>query len=259
MALQLTAFAVPLSMLVVPLLLKKAGARLALLIPLFAILYGFLQEFWLLRTNAFAGREAVLWTVCRCALPLAVLLVLTLSLFGFIKKPFAAALVCAASLLIMVVLRAVFALLAKEWTTVMLLDGAFYLGMAGIVMALQFPAMEGAAPHSRFVGTPGEFCPSWEDGDIPAELCEKEDITACILLSCLTLGLYQLGWAHRLCRKIRLANGEEPRCAKEYLCLVLVPFYVLYWMYSRGTKISKPGDCSFDFREVTAEAVCGNA
>ena len=74
--------------------------------------------------------------------------------------------------------------------------------------------------------------------DVPVELLEKKSIVACILLSIFTLGIYGLVWEYALCKKTRILNNEPADCAGEFLCLILVPFYSLYWFYTRGKKIS---------------------
>ena len=66
-----------------------------------------------------------------------------------------------------------------------------------------------------------------------------KSIAACILLSLITCGIYQLFWAYSLCKSIRRLNGEPETCVGEFLCLTFVPFYGLYWMYTRGEKIAR--------------------
>lgn len=68
-------------------------------------------------------------------------------------------------------------------------------------------------------------------------LFEEQNLAFCIVLSIVTCGIYGLVWKYQLCRKIRILNGESTDCVGEYLCLILVPFYFLYWYYTRGQKL----------------------
>ena len=239
LTLRLIAMAVPLSTLFMSLLIRKADARLMLLTPALTLVYGFDLLLYYIRAQLFAGTTAVLWAVCRIALPFAFLIVLFLTLNGKIKRPFAAAFTSIGALLISVVLRVVCAFIDRSFNSELLPEALFYLGMAAFVMALEFPFVERSAQHRVFAGTPDQFCPEWEDGDIPEELCEHEDITACVIISVFTFGLYQLVWLYRLCKKVRLLAGEPKKCTKELACIALVPFYILYWMRSRGKKIKE--------------------
>ncbi len=69
------------------------------------------------------------------------------------------------------------------------------------------------------------------------ELLEEQNLALCIVLSIVTCGIYGLVWKYQLCRKIRLLNDESTDCVGEYLCLILVPFYHLYWYYTRGQNL----------------------
>lgn len=67
-----------------------------------------------------------------------------------------------------------------------------------------------------------------------SELREENSVGLCVLFSILTAGIYWLYWKYRLCKKIRLLNGDVSSCTGEFICLLLVPFYSLYWYYSKG-------------------------
>ncbi len=238
LVLRLIALAVPLSMLIMSLLARKADARLMLLTPALMLVYAFDQLLYYIRAELFGGTTAILWAVCRVALPLAFLLVLFMTLSGKIKKPFAAAFTSVGALLVSIGVRVACAVIDRSVTSEVLPEAFFYLGMAAFVMSLEFPQLERAAEHRVFAGTPDQFCPEWEDGDIPEELCEYEDITACVIISVMTFGLYQLIWLSRICKKIRLLAGENKACGKEIAKIALIPFYLLYWMRKNGKKIS---------------------
>ncbi len=73
---------------------------------------------------------------------------------------------------------------------------------------------------------------------ISYELQETKSIGACILLSFVTLGIYSLVWQYSMIKKIKLLNQEGSDCAGELLLNMFIPFYTLYWVYSRGEKLS---------------------
>lgn len=62
----------------------------------------------------------------------------------------------------------------------------------------------------------------------------KKNIAASILLSIITLGLYLIYWEYLLVKNTRAIKNDHSSCAGEVLCLVFVPFYSLYWWYTRG-------------------------
>lgn len=76
-----------------------------------------------------------------------------------------------------------------------------------------------------------------ERAPLPPELRERKSIPVCILLTIITLGIYGLIRAYSLCKKIRLTRGEAPEVVGEFLCLVFVPFYSIYWAYTRGKRL----------------------
>lgn len=66
---------------------------------------------------------------------------------------------------------------------------------------------------------------------------KPQSLPLCIVLSVVTCGIYDLVWKYQLCRKIRILKDESADCAGEYLCLILVPFYNLYWYYTRSQRL----------------------
>lgn len=81
-------------------------------------------------------------------------------------------------------------------------------------------------------------------------LQEEKNIALCIILSLVTFAIYYILWVHGICKKIRLMAGEEPRCAGELVCFFLVPFYSLYWFYTRSKKLSKgAADCGIQLED----------
>ena len=79
----------------------------------------------------------------------------------------------------------------------------------------------------------------------------KRKIARCILLSIITLGGYQIYWYYLLVKNIRTIQKDASGCAKEMLCLVFVPFYSLYWWFTRGQRVKEK------FTEQ-GHSACGN-
>ena len=71
-------------------------------------------------------------------------------------------------------------------------------------------------------------------GTIPIH---KRKIAVCVLLSIVTCGIYFLYWEYLLVKTIRAMQNNKSRCTGEMLCLILVPFYSLYWWLSRGDTV----------------------
>lgn len=239
LTLRLIAISVPVSMLFMSVFIRKADARLMMLPCALSLVYGMDLLAYYIRTDLFSGTTVALWLVCRMLLPLAFFAILFMTLNGNLKKPFISALASASALLVCFAVRLVCAVIDRSVTSEILPEALYYLGMAAFVMSLEFPVVEKAAAFRSFAGTPDQFCPEWEDGDLPEELCEHEDITACVLISVITMGLYQLVWLHRLCKKNRLLAGEPKDSKKEIAKIALIPFYLPYWMFINGKKLSE--------------------
>ena len=73
---------------------------------------------------------------------------------------------------------------------------------------------------------------------MPQELLETKSIAMCIVLSIVTCGIYALYWYYTMFRKIRLIVTGTPDCVGEYLLFLFVPFYGLYWIYTREQRFT---------------------
>lgn len=62
----------------------------------------------------------------------------------------------------------------------------------------------------------------------------KVDIGIGILLSIVTCGIYGIYWEYLMVKNIRALKHDKSSCTNEMLCLALVPFYSIYWFYTRG-------------------------
>lgn len=65
----------------------------------------------------------------------------------------------------------------------------------------------------------------------------KRQIWVCILLSIITLGIYAIYWMYLLIKNVRILKQHDSSCTGEILCFFLVPFYSLYWWYTRGNDV----------------------
>lgn len=77
----------------------------------------------------------------------------------------------------------------------------------------------------------------YNESGIALDLLKPTSIGKCIILSILTFGIYYLIWQYSLCKKTRLLNNENKQSLGEFLCLLFVPFYIYYWIYTRSKKI----------------------
>ena len=76
------------------------------------------------------------------------------------------------------------------------------------------------------------------EGEVPMELVTQENIVKNVVLGVITLGIYWFIWWYRVCRRVRLIEGKDPACGTELVCIMFVPFYVIYWFYTRGQRLS---------------------
>ena len=67
----------------------------------------------------------------------------------------------------------------------------------------------------------------------------KRSIVVCILLSIITFGIYGIYWLYLLVKNTRSIQKNTTSCTGEMLCLIFVPFYSLYWWYTRVEKVKQ--------------------
>ena len=65
----------------------------------------------------------------------------------------------------------------------------------------------------------------------------KRKIGFCVFLSLITLGAYFVYWEYLLVKNVKALKCDNSRCTGEMLCLVFVPFYPIYWWYTRGKTV----------------------
>ena len=67
----------------------------------------------------------------------------------------------------------------------------------------------------------------------------KRNISISMALSVVTGGVYGIYWYYLLIKNIKAMRGKNDSCTGELLCLIFVPFYSLYWWYTRGAFVRK--------------------
>lgn len=77
------------------------------------------------------------------------------------------------------------------------------------------------------------------NGPMPNEFREEKNIAVCIILAFVTCSIYMWFWMYSMVKKIRMLANDTSDMVGEYLLLMLVPYYNVYWVYTRGKKISE--------------------
>lgn len=62
----------------------------------------------------------------------------------------------------------------------------------------------------------------------------KRQIVVCIILSVITVGIYEIYWMYLLVKNTRTIKNDQSSTVGEMLCLIFIPFYSLFWWYTRG-------------------------
>ena len=77
------------------------------------------------------------------------------------------------------------------------------------------------------------------NGPMPNEFREEKNVAVCIILTFVTCSIYMWFWMYNMIKKIRMLANDTSDMIGEYLLLMLVPYYNVYWVYTRGKKISE--------------------
>lgn len=72
---------------------------------------------------------------------------------------------------------------------------------------------------------------------------EEENIAKNVIFTIITFGVYGYIWLYRMSRNIKCLNNDKSSLTGELLCLLFVPFYMLYWVYTRAKAIKTQADC----------------
>ncbi len=80
--------------------------------------------------------------------------------------------------------------------------------------------------------------------EVPTENidCGEANIAKCVILTIITLGVYQWIWLYSIIKNIKHMSNDEGSAVSELLCLMFVPFYWFYWVYTRAKTIKQQAD-----------------
>ncbi len=73
-------------------------------------------------------------------------------------------------------------------------------------------------------------------------IIEENNIAKMVILSIITLGIYTYVWIYKIAKKIKELDGDFSSVATEIICIMFVPFYLLYWVYTRYAKLKAVSD-----------------
>lgn len=104
-----------------------------------------------------------------------------------------------------------------------------------LLLRIKMNQVDGVAPYD------GEYKAAADDPTAPRRIdwvnmipINKRNIGSCIILSLITLGIYSIYWEYLLVKNTRTIKKDDSSCTGEMLCLIFVPFYSLYWWFTRG-------------------------
>lgn len=86
-------------------------------------------------------------------------------------------------------------------------------------------------------------------------LLKTDNIVANVILSIITLGIFYIIWWYRVCKKIRILEKRDTSCGGELICILLVPFYSLYWYYTRAKRMSASAEANYNVHIDSNEVV----
>lgn len=67
----------------------------------------------------------------------------------------------------------------------------------------------------------------------------KRKVGISIILSFLTFGVYYFFWKYMLVKNVRSVMRDKSSCTLEVFCFLFVPFYPLYWWYTRSNSVKE--------------------
>lgn len=66
---------------------------------------------------------------------------------------------------------------------------------------------------------------------------ERRNVGSCVILTILTLGIFGIIWLTKICKDLNRLHGDENPVGAEVLLNLLVPFYSVYWAYTKGKQM----------------------
>lgn len=106
------------------------------------------------------------------------------------------------------------------------------------------PTPPPAEPHVNYTYNynyaeqPQPAAASYQAPPLPAEMLQTTSIAVAILLSIVTCGIYGLYWDYQIMKRIRFLYSGNFDCVGEFLLFLFVPFYSLYWVYTRSKQLA---------------------
>lgn len=73
----------------------------------------------------------------------------------------------------------------------------------------------------------------------PSDLFEEKSIVMSIILAMFTFGIYGLVWLYSMAKKIKMLNEGEKNILVEFLMIMFIPFYILFWLNKAGLRLSE--------------------
>ena len=64
-------------------------------------------------------------------------------------------------------------------------------------------------------------------------------VSKCLLLSFLTLGIYALYWQYLLIKNVKSIKKDSSGCGGELLCMMFIPAYIPYWWFVSGRHVKE--------------------
>lgn len=127
-------------------------------------------------------------------------------------------------------------------------DIGFLLPFGGLFVLAASAELTGEAGQEQAAQQPGSgaqangaayAAPANAAAQAYADLFEEKNVGLCILYSILTFGIYGYIWYYSICKKCKLAKQEQPDVTGEFLLLLFVPFYSIYWIYKKGKEVTE--------------------
>lgn len=87
------------------------------------------------------------------------------------------------------------------------------------------------------------------------KLLEERNIILAVVFSILTLGIYFIYWMNRTANSIKIMDGDYSGAALETVFFFLVPFYRLYWVYTRGKKVAEVANEKWRYHRIQDESL----
>lgn len=86
-------------------------------------------------------------------------------------------------------------------------------------------------------------------------LLQERNIVLAVVFSIITIGIYYIYWMNRTANTIKIIDGDYSGAALETVFFFLIPFYRLYWVYTRSKKLSETANQKWHYHRIQDESV----